>query len=172
MQFSLSFVAFVLTSVVVALPQDTSIQTVAPGATPPKDTIYYIATPAYVVAERNAHSAQILASANSTTSLAKRSVHCVGNNVVTDDARNVAGYLQRIGTESCSQTDAGGSFCTQMACYETACVDVCGAFDAGDNCLDAGNGLLNVANSCQYGNGVTGGWCDGPGTLNFGIYHS
>ncbi|KAJ7742553.1 hypothetical protein B0H16DRAFT_1890218 [Mycena metata] len=168
MQFSSSFVAFVLLSAVAALPQDTAIQTIAPGATPPKDTIYYIPTPAYVVADRNA---RIRASANST-SLGKRSTHCVANNVAFSDAINVGTYIQNQGSLTCAQTNGGGSFCTQMACYNTACVDICGPYIAADSCLDAGNGLLNVANSCQYGSGVTGGWCDGPDSLSFGYYHS
>ncbi|KAJ7766833.1 hypothetical protein B0H16DRAFT_1687026 [Mycena metata] len=147
MQFSLSFVAFVLLSTVAALPQDTAIQTIAPGATPPKDTIYYIPTPAHVVADRNARNAH-------------RQLHHLG-----------------LGNNDCIQSDGGGSFCTQMACYNTACVDICGPFDDSAACGDAGNGLLDVAHSCQYGAGVTGGWCDGPtnpnyGALSFGYYHS
>ncbi|KAJ7047213.1 hypothetical protein C8F04DRAFT_1172946 [Mycena alexandri] len=176
MQFSFSFVAFVFLSAVAALPQDIPDQATPLLTAPaPKDTIYFIPTPAHVIAERNARNAQALASANST-SLAKRSVHCVANNVVTSDAVNVATYIQRLVVQ-CVQSNGGGSFCTQMACYNTACVDICGPFDDADACNDAGNGLLDVANSCQYGNGVTGGWCDGPtninyGPLNFGIYHS
>ncbi|KAJ7047226.1 hypothetical protein C8F04DRAFT_1387686 [Mycena alexandri] len=164
MQFSFSFVAFVLLSAVAALPQDTPVRT----ETAPKDTIYFIPTPAHVVADRNA---RILASANST-SLAKRSVHCVANNVVTSDAINVGTYIQGLDNGHCTQTNGVGSFCTQMACYNTACVDICGPYNDWDICLVAGNGLLDVANSCQYGNGVTGGWCDGINTLNYGLYHS
>ncbi|KAJ7749912.1 hypothetical protein B0H16DRAFT_1460941 [Mycena metata] len=176
MQISYSFVALAFLSLTAALPQDTATLLVAAVNTahlpqPTSGIPYQIETPAHVVAARKERMA---ARANSTsTELAKRSVHCVANNVAFGDAIAAGQYIQGLGTNNyCAQTNGGGSFCITMYCVGTACVDVCGPFTNSDTCQDAGNGLLDTANSCQYGNGVTGGWCDGPNSLSFGYFHS
>ncbi|KAJ7749371.1 hypothetical protein B0H16DRAFT_1461150 [Mycena metata] len=159
MQISSSFVALAFLSLTAALPQDTATLPVAPVNTArlPQATSgipYQIATPAHVVAARKEYMA---ARANSTsTELAKRSVHCVANNVAFGDAIAAGQFIQGL-SNTCSQTNGVGSFCTTMYCVGTACVDICGPLGNADSCHDAGNGLLDTANSCQYGSGVTGG---------------
>ncbi|KAJ7716365.1 hypothetical protein B0H16DRAFT_1476779 [Mycena metata] len=179
MQISYSFVALALSSVVAALPQDTATLPVSAVNTarlpqPTSGIPYQIETPAHVVAARKEYMA---ARANSTSiELAKRSVHCVANNVAFGDAIAAGQFIQTTAgatyNDMCEQYNGGGSFCTTMYCVGTACVDICGPLGNSDTCRDAGNGLLDVANSCQYGAGVTGGWCDGLNSLSFGLFHS
>ncbi|KAJ7495266.1 hypothetical protein FB451DRAFT_1213723 [Mycena latifolia] len=116
---------------------------------------------------------------NSTeSSLAKRSVHCEtnGGSPITGDATAAAKHIQNLVTQECCQGNAGGSLCTTMWCVGTACVGICsnGAFDSFnscDTCLDASNGLLDIANSCSSG-GLSGGWADAPNNLHLILFHS
>jgi hypothetical protein len=119
----------------------------------------------------------------SVGTLSKRSVHCEtsGGSPTTGDAVAAARYIQSLdpsadpGHNLCCQNNAGGSFCTMMWCEGTACVGICSngafSFPGCDYCLNAGNGLLDVANSCSSG-GRSGGWADAPYELRLIVLHS
>ncbi|KAJ7213776.1 hypothetical protein C8J57DRAFT_1255938 [Mycena rebaudengoi] len=97
-------------------------------------------------------SASAAPSANETeptNDLVKRSVHCEtsGGSPDTGDARAAAQWLQNIhqnspDTDNCCQNNAGG-------------------FPGCMSCEEAGNGLLDIANSCSSF-GRSGGWADAP----------
>jgi hypothetical protein len=79
----------------------------------------------------------------------------------TGDAIAAGRYIQTPDVhEGCCQNQSG-SYCTTMMCEGTACVGICSADGPFalycDTCLDAGNGLLDIANSCSS-NGLSGGW--------------
>jgi hypothetical protein len=134
--------------------------------------------------------AEYLASLNSTSSLAKRDVHCEtsGGSPIANDVVNAINTFD--GVLTCQQTNGGGSFCTTMGCWGTACgmlaflsspdsvltfrlllVGICGPFLGSTNCQEARNGLFDTLNRCQSG-GRAGGWCDGPNSLSFNMFHS
>ncbi|KAJ7255953.1 hypothetical protein C8J57DRAFT_1235867 [Mycena rebaudengoi] len=120
-------------------------------------------------------SASAAPSANETeptNDLVKRSVHCEtsGGSPDTGDARAAAQWLQNIhqnspDTDNCCQNNAGGSLCTEMHREGTACVGICSnsifSFPGCMSCVEAGNGLLDIANSCSSF-GRSGGWADAP----------
>ncbi|KAJ7494447.1 hypothetical protein B0H11DRAFT_2277185 [Mycena galericulata] len=116
---------------------------------------------------------------NSTVSaLAKRSVYCQtsGGSPTTGDAIAAAQYIQHLDpATTCCQNNLGGSLCTTMWCVGTACVGICSngafSFPGCDTCLDAGNGLLDIANSCSSG-GLSGGYADAPYDLRLILFHS
>ncbi|KAJ7256008.1 hypothetical protein C8J57DRAFT_1517726 [Mycena rebaudengoi] len=115
-------------------------------------------------------SASAAPSANETeptNDLVKRSVHCEtsGGSPDTGDARAAAQWLQNIhqnspDTDNCCQNNAGGSLCT-VANILPRCM----------SCEEAGNGLLDIANSCPSF-GRSGGWADAPFALRLIMYHS
>ncbi|KAJ7290981.1 hypothetical protein C8J57DRAFT_1491500 [Mycena rebaudengoi] len=157
MQLSLSFVALSILSLCTAVPNPSAP---APGPTdaslPP--------VPDYLVAE-------YLASLNSTSGLAKRNVHCEtsGGSPYTDDVISAINTLN--GVLLCEQQNGGGSFCTTMQCWGSACIGICGPFAHSTNCQEARNGLSDVAWTCKSGD-RSGGWCDGPNELSFMMFHS
>ncbi|KAJ7493897.1 hypothetical protein FB451DRAFT_1215653 [Mycena latifolia] len=106
-------------------------------------------------------------------SLAKRSVHCEtsGASPTTADAIAAAQFIQGLGTKQCCDLNGTGSECSTMHCIGTACVGICSAPGNCDNCLDAGNGLLDIANSCSSG-GLSGGSADAPAGLQLILFHS
>ncbi|KAJ7495267.1 hypothetical protein FB451DRAFT_1387312 [Mycena latifolia] len=115
---------------------------------------------------------------NSTaSSLAKRSVHCEtsGGSPTTGDSIAAAQHIQSLTGSLCCQTNSRGSICTTMWCTGTACVGICSNTQASvglcDSCIDAGNGLLDIANSCSSG-GLSGGWADAPNDLHLILFHS
>ncbi|KAJ7290487.1 hypothetical protein C8J57DRAFT_1213108 [Mycena rebaudengoi] len=162
MQLSLSFVALAALSFCAAsvVPQVTPV---APAAGPGPTDASLPPVPAYIVAE-------YLASQNST-GLAKRSVHCEtsGGSPFTNDVVNAINTFD--GVLTCQQTNGGGSFCTTMGCSGSACVGICGPFLGSTLCQEARNGLFDTLNQCQSG-GRAGGWCDGPNSLRFIMFHS
>jgi hypothetical protein len=118
--------------------------------------------------------------ATSVGILSKRSVHCEtsGGSPTTGDAVAAARHIQSLDPsehDGCCQNNQSGSFCTTMWCEGTACVGICSngafSFPGCDTCLDAGNGLLDIANSCSSG-GRSGGWADAPFDLRLILFHS
>ncbi|KAJ7493907.1 hypothetical protein FB451DRAFT_1215680 [Mycena latifolia] len=106
-------------------------------------------------------------------SLTKRSVHCEtsGASPTTADSIAAAQFIQGLGTQQCCDLNHVGSKCSTMHCTGTACVGICSNPGACDSCLDAGNGLLDIANSCSSG-GLSGGSTDAPNGLQFILFHS
>ncbi|KAJ7290418.1 hypothetical protein C8J57DRAFT_1493130 [Mycena rebaudengoi] len=158
MQLSISFVALSVLSLCAAVPNPA-----APAPAPGPTDASWPTVPEHIVAE-------YLASLNST-GLAKRNIHCEtsGGSPATADAYGAINSFG--GASTCQQTNGGGWFCTTMGCSGSACVAVCGALWDSANCQVARNGLSDIANNCQSG-GRVGGWCDGPGTLSFSLFHS
>ncbi|KAJ7495293.1 hypothetical protein FB451DRAFT_1387334 [Mycena latifolia] len=111
------------------------------------------------------------------SSLAKRSVHCEtsGGSPTTGDAIAASQHIQSLGSQPCCQTNSDGSLCTTMWCSGSACVGICSndpsSIFSCDSCQDAGNGLLDIANSCSSG-GLSGGWADAPSGLHLILFHS
>ncbi|KAJ7290367.1 hypothetical protein C8J57DRAFT_1493081 [Mycena rebaudengoi] len=162
MQLSLSFVTLAALSFCAAsvVPQVTPVAPAAgPGPTDPS----LPPVPDYLVAE-------YLASRNST-GLGKRDAHCEtsGGSPVAHDVDQAIHSFD--GVETCGQYNTGGSFCTTMGCRGTACVGICGSYGESTTCQVAQNDLFDTLNRCQSG-GLAGGWCDGPGSLSFMMFHS
>ncbi|KAJ7789487.1 hypothetical protein B0H14DRAFT_2944566 [Mycena olivaceomarginata] len=88
----------------------------------------------------------------------------------TGDAIAAGRYIQTLDPDN----NQSGSYCTTMMCEGTACVGICsdGSFALYcDTCLDAGNGLLDIADSCSS-TGLSGGWADAPYGLRLILFHS
>ncbi|KAJ7065813.1 hypothetical protein C8F01DRAFT_1351940 [Mycena amicta] len=104
MQLKQSFVLLALASVLYGSP--------APPSPSPVVSVD-------VKAKLESINAEIIANSNSTSSLAKRSVHCQtsAGSPYTPNAQSAAAYLQGLGTQSCCQTDYDGSYCTTMWTY-------------------------------------------------------
>ncbi|KAJ7290413.1 hypothetical protein C8J57DRAFT_1213038 [Mycena rebaudengoi] len=140
MQISFSFVALSLLSFCAAIP---AVTPVAPAVAPGPTDASWPTVPEHIVAE-------YLASLNSTSSLAKRDVHCEtsGGSPYTNDVVNAINTFD--GVLTCQQTNGGGSFCTTMGCWGTACVGICGPFLGSTNCQEARNGLFDTLNRCCF----------------------
>ncbi|KAJ7478332.1 hypothetical protein FB451DRAFT_1172665 [Mycena latifolia] len=111
---------------------------------------------------------------NSTaSSLVKRSVHCE----TSGGAPQPPTPLRPPDTSRASTrtTMTGAVRTTRAAPCARRCVGICSdsifSFPGCDTCLDAGNGLLDIANSCSSG-GLSGGWADAPFNLRLILFHS
>ncbi|KAJ7290980.1 hypothetical protein C8J57DRAFT_1211513 [Mycena rebaudengoi] len=159
MQFFLTFMALSVLSFSAAVPNPA-----APAPAPDPTDASLPLVPEHMVVE-------YLASLNSTSSLAKRDVHCEtsGGSPYTNDV--VAAVNTFSNVAMCQQTNGGGSFCTTMGCSGSACVGICGPLFGTALCQTARNGLLDTSNRCRSGD-RSGGWCDGPDGLSFIMFHS
>ncbi|KAJ7788174.1 hypothetical protein B0H14DRAFT_2628501 [Mycena olivaceomarginata] len=94
--------------------------------------------------------------ATSPGTLSKRGVYCETSGGSPPRRRHCRGQIHPDPRprchDGCCQNNQSGSYCTTMMCEGTACVGICsdGSFALYcDTCLDAGNGLLDIADSCS-----------------------
>ncbi|KAJ7065799.1 hypothetical protein C8F01DRAFT_1249369 [Mycena amicta] len=164
MQLSKSFVFLALAAVSYASPP-------SPAASP--------SPLAELDAKLAAIHAQIQAQTGdhtNSTVLDKRSVFCQtsGASPTTVDAVAASQHIQSLGNRSCCQNNVRGSSCTTMWTYGTAAVGVCSVVPETTGCglcQDAGNGLLDISNSCSS-QGLSGGWANYGSSLTIILFHS
>ncbi|KAJ7066248.1 hypothetical protein C8F01DRAFT_1079884 [Mycena amicta] len=116
-----------------------------------------------------------IATAGNSTALEKRSVYyeTCGPSPTTVDAIAASRYIQSLGSAPCCQNNLYGSQCTTMWTSGTAAVGVCNTIDNDYGCglcSDAGNGLLDISNTCSSG-GRCGGSAD-YGRFKLILFHS
>ncbi|KAJ7221464.1 hypothetical protein GGX14DRAFT_558958 [Mycena pura] len=114
-------------------------------------------------------------SVDGVATLVSRSVTCQtsGASPSTGDAQAAAEFIQGLNQDCCNFNNVG-SHCTTMHNSGSAAVGICGDPKSGflsdtcGPCSDAGNGLLDIADSCSSG-GKSGGLCDFAQAISPGI---
>ncbi|KAJ7065812.1 hypothetical protein C8F01DRAFT_1080701 [Mycena amicta] len=165
MQLSKSFVFLALTAVSYASPP-------LPAASP----VVLAELDVKLAAIHAQIQAQTGGDHTNSTSLDKRSVFCQtsGASPTTVDAIAASHYIQSLGGQSCCQENVVGSSCTTMYTYGSAAVGVCSVAPGTRYCglcQDAGNGLLDISNSCSS-QGLSGGWANYGNALTLILFHS
>ncbi|KAF7302437.1 hypothetical protein HMN09_00877700 [Mycena chlorophos] len=114
--------------------------------------------------------------AGNSTSLEKRSVYCAAHNdnaPFLSDAVAASQHIQNLNTQQCCQTYSSYG-CTSMYEVTTAVVWICGPVNSCGVCLDAGNGLLDVSDTCSWDDSSFGwltlGDCDFAQASQSGTY--
>ncbi|KAJ7056349.1 hypothetical protein C8F01DRAFT_368583 [Mycena amicta] len=146
-----------------------------------------IASP-IVSAEIEAKLAAIGAQLRNATArgLDKRTVHCqtTTSSPAFNDAWTAGWLIRSMGAATfCCQENISGSGCTTMATWGTAAVGICAtgtsspgiSYTGCGDCLDAGNGLIDIADSCNIDT-FTQGYADfaqaDGGPFNLILFHT